>query len=89
MKWINLINNNVWNLFTQSAILLIMYLLYFVKASQNGGVAFSEVRTFLEKSPDMVTQYKSIITFWNQSLSLTRNHLIYARKSFTDKFNPM
>ena len=56
--------------------------------SSSGIVTYSEVKTFLKKEPDMVLENKSI-TFWNETLTLTGNHLLYARENSFDKFHPM
>ena len=55
----------------------------------SGAVTYSEVRAFLEKDFTVITKYKSLTTIWNETLTLTGNHLIYGRKNCTDKFNPM
>ena len=55
----------------------------------SGRTVHSEVKTFLTKEPSAVTLYKSITTFLNKTISLTGNHLIYAKKGCTDKFSPM
>ena len=57
--------------------------------SPDGGVKYSEIRTFMKKQPVAMTVYKSIKTSLNYTISLTGEHLIHARKSGTDKFNPM
>ena len=54
----------------------------------SGSVTYSEVRTFLKKQPDVMTQCKLIATA-NETLILTGNHLVYARENFDDHFNPM
>ena len=64
-----------------------MYMLYSV-VSSTGTVTYSEVTAFLKKQPNKMTQCKSIVTV-NGTLTLTGNHLVYARKSFADQFNPM
>ena len=56
--------------------------------SSSGIVTYSEVKTFLKKQPDMILEYKSI-TIWNETLTLTGNHLLYARENSVDKFHPM
>ena len=54
-----------------------------------GEVIYSEVRTFLERQPSIITKYKSITTFGNKTLTLTGNRLVYARRNSGDQFNPM
>ena len=53
------------------------------------GVSYSEVRTFMKRQPTVTTMYKSITTSCNNTINLSRDHLIYARKSRTDEFTPM
>ena len=65
------------------------YLVFFNVVLSSGTVTYSEVRAFLEKELTVITKYKSITTIWNETLTLTGNHLIYARKNCTDKFDPM
>ena len=57
--------------------------------SWNSDVVFSEVRIFLKKQYTGINMYTSIKTFDNYTISMTGNHLIYARKSGTESFNPM
>ena len=56
--------------------------------SSSGIVTYSEVKTFLKKKPDMVLGFKSI-SFWNETLTLTGNYLLYAKENSVDKFHPM
>ena len=60
----------------------------FITVSANGRVMYSTIEAFLEKQPNMVTEYRSIATV-NETLILTGNHLVYARRSADDQFNPM
>ena len=46
----------------------------------SGEVTFSEVKAFLKKQPHVTTTYKSITTSTNQTITLSPNHMIYARK---------
>ena len=62
--------------------------MHFNIVSTGGRIIYSEVSAFLEKKSDMILKAKSIST-WNKTLTLTRNHLVYARKKFYDEFNPM
>ena len=59
-----------------------------VIVSENGMVTYSEVKAFLKKEPDGVLEYKSI-TSCNETLTLTGNHLLYAKDKSVDKFHPM
>ena len=72
-----------------SCILYILYLVFLNVVLSSGAVIYSEVRAFLEKDFTVITKYKSLTTIWNETLTLTGNHLIYGRKNCTDKFNPM
>ena len=64
----------------------VFYISYLVSVS--GNIKYSEVKAFQDKKPNMLTQYKSI-TVGNETLILTGNHLVYARKNIADQFNPM
>ena len=57
--------------------------------SSRGNLMYSEVRTFRQKQNAVTSVYKSITTAENNTISLSGNHLIYARKSCNGKFNPM
>ena len=57
--------------------------------SENGEITFSEVKAFIEKQPHVTAIYKSISTSSNQTITLSPNHLIYARKVETEKYLPM
>ena len=48
-----------------------------------------EVRTFLKKDPKTIVKYQSITTSCNESLTLSEDHLFYARKVGTEEFHPM
>ena len=61
---------------------------YFHAVSSTGTVVYSEVKTFLKKQPNIITKYLSIV-IRNESLTLTENHMVYARKNFVDYFMPM
>ena len=56
--------------------------------SSTGTITYSEVRAFLKKWPNILTQYKSIVTM-KETITLTDDHLIYARKNSADQFTPM
>ena len=49
----------------------------------------NEVRTFLKNQPSVMTEYMSIETSLNTTISLSGGHLIYARKRSTAKFNAL
>ena len=55
--------------------------------SSVGTVTYSEVRTFLKKQPNIMTQYMSILTM-NATLAVTGNHLIYSRKTYAEELIP-
>ena len=83
----NYINTNLFQFEYDHIPQLFFYLFDIV--SPLGTVSFSEVRTFLEREPDMKLKYKQIITSENRTLTLTRNHLVYVRSNSYDKFNPV
>ena len=56
--------------------------------SSTGQPTYTEVKAFLQKEQNMIIQCKSITT-QNETLTLTGNHLIYARNHFSDQFNLM
>ena len=72
-------------------ITLLYHIIYndFNTVSSDGTITYSEVRIFLEKRADGILEFKSITTYLDQTLTLTGNHLVYARKTCNDKFNPM
>ena len=57
--------------------------------SSGGDLTYGEVTVFLKKRPTVTTMYKPITTTSKNTIRLTENHLIYTRKSCTDKFIPM
>ena len=59
------------------------------KVSASGKVIHSKVVAFFKKLPNMITQYKSITTFGNESLIVSGDHLVYAKVSLADQFKPM
>ena len=59
----------------------------YISVSADGHFIYSEVRAFLNKQDERLGMYKSITTASN-TLHLSQNHLIYARKQ-SDKFYPM
>ena len=64
-------------------------MLFFNKVTASGSVKYSSVKAFLKKQSDVIMNYKSIATFLNKSISLSGNHLVYARKHDSDKFHVM
>ena len=48
---------------------------------------YSEVRSFLKKQHHVTNMYKSITASHKNIIDLSENHLIYSRKSVTEKFN--
>ena len=61
----------------------------FLIVLHDGRVIYSKVIAFLEKHPNMISQYKAITTYSNETTILSENHLIYARKGSVEKFTPM
>ena len=61
----------------------------FYTVSTDGNVIFSEVRTFLHEDHMATSLYVALIASSNKTIYLTGNHLIYARRSGSDKFNKM
>ena len=56
--------------------------------SSTGTITYSEVTGFIKKWPNQMTQYKSTATV-NETITLTGNHLVYARKYFAEQFYTM
>ena len=65
------------------------YKIIYFKVSSDGSVKYSDVRTFMRKDHNVITKYLSITTYCNKTLTLSPNHLVYARKVSSDEFNPM
>ena len=57
--------------------------------ASDGRITYSEVKGFLHKLPTVTNFYKSITTSRNETINLSGRHLIYSRKSVTEKFHPM
>ena len=57
--------------------------------SSSGWFGYSEVKMFLKKQAGVITEYKSITTSANTTISLSKNHLIYAKKYYDEKFETM
>ena len=60
----------------------------FHTVSSGGILTYSQVTMFL-KQPNQILKYQSITTVGNETLSLTGNHLVYARKCNSDQFIPV
>ena len=56
---------------------------------QGGRIIYSEVRAFLMKESSVINMHKSITTSMNSTITLTGNHLIYAKNGNADQFYPM
>ena len=63
--------------------------IFLLSVLSDGQVTYSYIDTFLHKQHNVAIMYKSIRTSLNETITLTGSHLIYSRKSFTDKFNEM
>ena len=61
------------------------HLFSFDTVTSTGSVTYSEIRAFLKKQPNMINHYKTITTA-DETVTLTLNHLIYARTCFGYKF---
>ena len=55
----------------------------------DGSATYSQVIAFVRREPTKIPMYKSITTSSNQTISLTGNHLVYARNGPTGRFTPM
>ena len=55
---------------------------FFLLALPDGSLAFSKVRSFLRKNDSVNMMYMSVKTSCNKTISLSGNHLIYARKIY-------
>ena len=88
-KQLELNSEHILNLITQHHDSNILNALSDILVSSAGRLMYSKLRTFLKKQNATVLKYKSIATSVNNTITLTGNHLIYGRKSFTDEFNPM
>ena len=53
------------------------------------GITYNEVKAFLKKQPDAIMEYKRISVLGNKTVSLSGNHLIYSRTSYSDRFLSM
>ena len=57
--------------------------------SLDGTTRYSRVMAFLKNQHFTTNIYQSISTSWNNSINLSRDHLIHARKAYAEKFYPM
>ena len=57
--------------------------------STNGNLICSEITSFMEREHFTTNMYALLTTSHNKTISLTKNHLVYARKSSMDKFMPV
>ena len=81
---------SAWNVHHIVSISILHIKLYFYcTVSSTGHLTYSEVKMFLEKCPKTILKYQSVITHSNDTLSLSQNHLVYARKYNSDQFIPM
>ena len=71
------------------SILISRNIVFLIPVSSGGSLIYSEVRTFLKKDPAVTNKYKSVTSVGNNTISLTGNHPLYARKSCTEKFSIM
>ena len=65
------------------------HLRIFDAVSSTGKMVSSEVKTLLKKDPLVIAKYLSITTLHNKSLTLSADHLVYARKCDNEEFNAM
>ena len=63
--------------------------IFFQIISVTGNLIYSEVRAFLTKNSEKLIKYMLITTLFNETLTLSQNHLIYTRKADSDDFYPM
>ena len=75
------------NVCSQIFNIILLNAIYIVSSS--GNVVFNEVKTFMKKQPEVMAIYMSVTTSLNTTIGVSGNHLIYTRKSSSDKFYPM
>ena len=100
-KWIDNIRTTNWRFCQNRYLFKLLEMTYkkircflhiyfpYITVTPYGGVTYSEVKIFLVKQPDVVTEYRTITTSSNRTISLSGNHLIYTHESGSDKFLPM
>ena len=69
------------------SLLYIIYVSHVV--SSNGGLTYSKVIAFLKRDPTVLAKYQLITTLYNESITLSADHLIFVRKLGSDEFNAM
>ena len=52
-------------------------------------MTYSELNAFLHKDDQITGMYKTIKTLCNESITLSGNYLIFARKIFSSEFSAM
>ena len=57
--------------------------------SASGRLIYSEITSFMEREHFTTNMYKLLTTSYNKTISLSENHLIYARQTSMYKFMPM
>ena len=57
--------------------------------SPDGTIIYTKVKGFLDKMPTTIAKYKSIETSYNNTLTVSGQHLIYAKRKGTNKFKPV
>ena len=72
-----------------TCIFIIQIYFSFHTGNSHGSLTYSEIKVFMKRQPTDITMYKSITTSSNQTINISGNHIIYRRKSATDKFNPV
>ena len=73
---------------TNTLKILYFYLFFYDTVSAVGVVTYSEVKTFFKKRSS-ISMYKLITTNMNNTISLSGDHLIYAKKNENGIFQPM
>ena len=63
--------------------------LFWYLVSSDGSLMHTNVRAFMKKEHNVTSTYKIITTLLNNTISLTGNHPLYAKKTSTDKFSVM
>ena len=56
--------------------------------SPTGKLTYSQIVKFLQKAPNMITEYLSITTIGNKTLTLSTSHLMFARENDKSEFHP-
>ena len=66
---------------------ILYQMLNLLSVSSGGRLTYGKVKAFQKKQYSMTSVYKSISTSSNNTITLSENHLIYARKNCRNKFN--